>query len=88
MIADVKKAAEQKMQKSVETLKTDLGKVRTGRDQPGRDACRIVVAFDGMKDVEERSGTDDLVDDGQFVRRAGGSRHRAANAERGTGEDD
>ena len=34
MIADVKKTAEQKMQKSVETLKNDLGKVRTGRASP------------------------------------------------------
>src|SRR5205809_2240409 len=35
MISDVKKSAEQKMQKSVETLKTDLGKVRTGRAHTG-----------------------------------------------------
>ena len=35
MIADVKKSAEQKMHKSVETLKTDLGKVRTGRAHTG-----------------------------------------------------
>ena len=35
MIADVKKTAEQKMQKSFETLKADLGKVRTGRAHPG-----------------------------------------------------
>src|SRR6266581_2358484 len=35
MIADVKRSAEQKMQKSVETLKTDLGKVRTGRAHTG-----------------------------------------------------
>jgi ribosome recycling factor len=35
MIADVKKTAEQKMQKSLETLKTDLGKVRTGRAHTG-----------------------------------------------------
>jgi ribosome recycling factor len=35
MIADVKKSAEQKMQKSVETLKIDLGKVRTGRAHTG-----------------------------------------------------
>src|ERR671938_2032959 len=35
MIADVKKTAEQKMHKSVETLKTDLGKVRTGRAHAG-----------------------------------------------------
>jgi ribosome recycling factor len=35
MIADVKKTTEQKMHKSVETLKTDLGKVRTGRAHTG-----------------------------------------------------
>lgn len=35
MIAEVKKNAEQKMVKSVESLKTDLGKVRTGRAHPG-----------------------------------------------------
>jgi ribosome recycling factor len=34
-IADVKKSAEQKMQKSVEALKNDLGKVRTGRAHTG-----------------------------------------------------
>ena len=35
MIADIKKSAEQKMTKSVETLKADLGKVRTGRAHTG-----------------------------------------------------
>jgi ribosome recycling factor len=35
MIADVKKSAEHKMQKTLETLKTDLGKVRTGRPHTG-----------------------------------------------------
>ena len=35
MINDVKQAAEQKMVKSVETLKHDLGKVRTGRAHTG-----------------------------------------------------
>ncbi|HEX8740187.1 MAG TPA: ribosome recycling factor [Casimicrobiaceae bacterium] len=35
MISDVKKAAEQKMVKSVETLKADLAKVRTGRAHTG-----------------------------------------------------
>jgi ribosome recycling factor len=35
MIADIKKAAEQKMQKSLEALKLDLGKVRTGRAHTG-----------------------------------------------------
>jgi ribosome recycling factor len=34
-IADIKKNAEQKMQKSLETLKTDLAKVRTGRAHTG-----------------------------------------------------
>ena len=35
MIADVKKTAEQKMSKSLETLKADFGKVRTGRAHTG-----------------------------------------------------
>ncbi len=35
MIADVKKSAEQKMRKTVEALKTDLAKVRTGRAHTG-----------------------------------------------------
>ena len=35
MINDVKKSAEQKMGKSVEALKVDLGKVRTGRAHTG-----------------------------------------------------
>jgi ribosome recycling factor len=34
-IAETKKSAEQKMQKSLETLKADLGKVRTGRAHTG-----------------------------------------------------
>jgi ribosome recycling factor len=35
MIADVKKNAEQKMRKTVDALKTDLAKVRTGRAHTG-----------------------------------------------------
>jgi ribosome recycling factor len=35
MINDVKKTAEQKMQKALEVLKNDLGKVRTGRAHAG-----------------------------------------------------
>jgi ribosome recycling factor len=35
MIADVKKNAEQKMHKSLDALKADLGKVRTGRAHTG-----------------------------------------------------
>jgi ribosome recycling factor len=34
-IADIKKNTEQRMQKSLETLKADLAKVRTGRAHPG-----------------------------------------------------
>lgn len=34
-IADIKKNTEQKMHKSIEALKTDLGKVRTGRAHTG-----------------------------------------------------
>ncbi len=35
MIADVKKSAEQKMQKSLEALKVDLSKIRSGRAHTG-----------------------------------------------------
>lgn len=35
MIGEVKKSTEQKMQKTLETLKADLGKVRTGRAHTG-----------------------------------------------------
>lgn len=35
MIADVKKSTEQRMQKCIETLKSDLGKIRTGRAHTG-----------------------------------------------------
>jgi len=35
MIDDVKKTAEQKMKKTLESLKNDLAKVRTGRAHPG-----------------------------------------------------
>ena len=35
MIADIKKSVEQKMTKSLEALKADLGKVRTGRAHTG-----------------------------------------------------
>jgi ribosome recycling factor len=35
MIADIKRTAEQKMHKTIEALKVDLGKVRTGRAHAG-----------------------------------------------------
>ena len=47
MIADIKKTAEQKMGKSVETLKTDLTKVRTGRAHTFLYSCRRVSLSEG-----------------------------------------
>ena len=35
MISDVKKTADQKMHRSIETLKADLAKIRTGRAHTG-----------------------------------------------------
>ena len=35
MITDIKKSAEEKMKKTLETLKNDLGKIRTGRAHTG-----------------------------------------------------
>ena len=35
MISDIKKTVEQKMSKSLDTLKADFGKVRTGRAHTG-----------------------------------------------------
>jgi len=35
VIADIKKSAEEKMKKTLETLKVDLGKIRTGRAHTG-----------------------------------------------------
>ena len=34
-VADIKKSAEQKMQRSIEAFKTDLAKIRTGRAHTG-----------------------------------------------------
>jgi ribosome recycling factor len=46
MIADVKKTAEQKMQKSIESLKHEFAKVRTGRAHTGL-LDQIVVEYYG-----------------------------------------
>jgi ribosome recycling factor len=46
MIADVKKTAEQKMKKTVDSLKTDLAKLRTGRAHTGL-LDHIVVDYYG-----------------------------------------
>ena len=51
MIADIKKIAEQKMKKSLESLKMDLAKVRTGgllRHTDGDSGC-------GQRDVDRRA---------------------------------
>jgi ribosome recycling factor len=45
-VADVRKSAEQRMQKSIEALKADLGKVRTGRAHTGL-LDHIVVDYYG-----------------------------------------
>src|SRR5438128_1640357 len=46
VIADLKKSTEQRMDKSVESFKTDLGKVRTGRAHTGL-LDHIVVDYYG-----------------------------------------
>ncbi|HUF80848.1 MAG TPA: ribosome recycling factor [Burkholderiales bacterium] len=61
MIADVKKAAEQKMKKTLETLKGDLGKVRTGRAHTGI-LDHIVVDYYGTATPIPQVGNVTLVD--------------------------
>lgn len=46
MISDIKKTVEQKMNKSLETLKVDFSKVRTGRAHPGI-LDHVMVAYYG-----------------------------------------
>ncbi len=48
MIADVKKSAEQKMQKCLEALKADFGKVRSGRPHTGL-LDHVMVDYYGTK---------------------------------------
>jgi ribosome recycling factor len=61
MIADAKKAAEQKMKKTLETLRTDLGKVRTGRAHTGI-LDHIVVDYYGTPTPISQVGNVTLVD--------------------------
>jgi ribosome recycling factor len=56
MIADVKKSADQKMQKSVETLKNDLGKVRTGRAHAGLLDHVMVDYYGAMTPINQVAG--------------------------------
>ena len=61
MIADVKKAAEQKMKKTVETLKTDLAKIRTGRVHTGL-LDHILVDYYGTPTPVPQVGNVTLLD--------------------------
>jgi ribosome recycling factor len=61
MIADVKKAAEQKMKKTLETLRTDLGKVRTGRAHAGL-LDHITVDYYGTPTPLSQVGNVNLID--------------------------
>jgi ribosome recycling factor len=61
MIADVKKTAEQKMRKTVEALKTDLAKVRTGRAHTGL-LDHIMVDYYGTSTPIPQVGNVTLID--------------------------
>lgn len=61
MIADVKKTAEQKMRKTVEALKADLGKVRTGRAHTGL-LDHIMVDYYGTSTPIPQVGNVTLLD--------------------------
>jgi ribosome recycling factor len=61
MIADVRKTAEQKMKKTLETLKGDLGKVRTGRAHAGL-LDHVVVDYYGTPTPVPQLANVNLVD--------------------------
>jgi ribosome recycling factor len=61
MIADVKKTAEQKMRKTVEALKSDLAKVRTGRAHTGL-LDHIMVDYYGTSTPISQVGNVTLLD--------------------------
>jgi ribosome recycling factor len=61
MIADVKKTAEQKMKKTVESLKTDLSKIRTGRAHAGL-LDHIIVDYYGTPTPIPQVGNVTLLD--------------------------
>ena len=61
MIADVKKTAEQKMKKSIESLRNDLAKVRTGRAHPGI-LDHVMVDYYGTPTPVPQVGNVTLVD--------------------------
>lgn len=61
MIADVKKTAEQKMKKSLESLRNDLSKVRTGRAHAGL-LDHITVDYYGTPTPVPQVGNVTLID--------------------------
>lgn len=61
MINDVKKSAEQRMQKTLETFKTDLTKVRTGRAHTGL-LDHITVDYYGSPTPINQVGNVTLID--------------------------
>ena len=61
MLADIKKSAEDKMKKTLETLKADLGKVRTGRAHAGL-LDHIVVDYYGTPTPLNQTATVTLAD--------------------------
>ena len=60
-VAEVRKSAEQRMQKSIEALKADLGKVRTGRAHTGL-LDHIVVDYYGTPTPIPQIGSVSLLD--------------------------
>ena len=61
MIADIKKSAEDKMKKTLETLKADLGKIRTGRAHVGL-LDHILVDYYGTPTPLNQTATVTLTD--------------------------
>ena len=80
MIADVKKSAEQKMQKTVETLKTDLAKVRTGRAHTGL-LDHIMVDYYGTPTPIPQVGNVTLLDARTIARQPVGQEDGARDRE-------
>jgi len=61
MIADIKKTVEQKMNKSLDTLKVDFSKVRTGRAHPGI-LDHVMVSYYGNPTLLTQVANVNLID--------------------------
>jgi ribosome recycling factor len=61
MIADIKKTVEQKMNKSLDTLKVDFSKVRTGRAHPGI-LDHVMVSYYGNPTLLTKVANVNLID--------------------------